>query len=691
MGLLSEGTALSWAETKKYADHVRRHGIKQFLVQYHKLESRTKDVLYWGDEVEYQLLKFDHVNKKVYLALRGQEVLKNLQEKTKVKNDSAKDVPTSWHPEYAQYMVEGTPGRPYGGSIAHFNIVEANMRLRRQEIQAELNDDEVPLSLTAFPLLGVREFTWPTAKTDPVDGVSRSLFFPDDAINQGHPRFKTLTRNIRTRRKEKVAINIPIFQDVHTKRPFKEDLAALGDDGEAARAAQPDHIYMDCMGFGMGNCCLQVTFQACNIEEARYLYDQLAGMCPIMLALSASSPIYRGYLSDIDTRWPVIAQSVDDRTREERGLEPLKEDRFRINKSRYDSIDSYISPLGRCYNDIDLTLDQELCDELMAGGVDDLLARHVAHLFIRDPVSLFSEKINQDDENDTDHFENIQSTNWQTMRFKPPPPGSNIGWRVEFRPMEAQLTDFENAAFTVFIVLLTRVILSYKLNLIIPISKVDENLKTAFKRNAVKNDQFYFRKDVLTASTPPECAEQCKGCGGDDYAKGEYTLMTVNEIFHGKDDFPGLLALINLYMDSIEIDVDTRCTILQYLKLISMRASGELETSASWMRNFVTSHPDYKQDSVVSGGIAYDLLSRVAQISQGAVQDPKLLFKHTTKSSDSIPAAVSSAEAFLKQKTPSGSKSAAAAQNENGGSKTHTPPSTSSTSTSNSDSVPNGQ
>jgi len=22
------------------------------------------------------------------------------------------------------------------------------------------------------------------------------------------------------------------------------------------------------------------------------------------------------------------------------------------------------------------------------------------------------------------------------MRFKPPPPNSNIGWRVEFRPME---------------------------------------------------------------------------------------------------------------------------------------------------------------------------------------------------------------------------------------------------------------
>lgn len=71
-----------------------------------------------------------------------------------------------------------------------------------------------------------------------------------------------------------------------------------------------------------------------------------------------------------------------------------------------------------------------------------------------------------------DHFENIQSTNWQTIRFKPPPPNSSIAWRVEFRSMEVQLTDFENAAFSIFIVLLTRAILSFNLNFYMPISQV---------------------------------------------------------------------------------------------------------------------------------------------------------------------------------------------------------------------------
>jgi glutamate--cysteine ligase catalytic subunit len=58
------------------------------------------------------------------------------------------------------------------------------------------------------------------------------------------------------------------------------------------------------------------------------------------------------------------------------------------------------------------------------------------------------------------------------MRFKPPPANSTIGWRVEFRSIEVQLTDFENAAFAIFIVLMTRTILSFGLNFYIPISKV---------------------------------------------------------------------------------------------------------------------------------------------------------------------------------------------------------------------------
>ncbi|XP_007460864.1 PREDICTED: glutamate--cysteine ligase catalytic subunit isoform X2 [Lipotes vexillifer] len=581
MGLLSQGSPLSWEETQRHADHVRLHGILQFLHIYHAVKDRHKDVLKWGDEVEYMLVSFDHENKKAQLVLSGEELLETLQEKGERTNPNH---PTLWRPEYGSYMIEGTPGQPYGGTMSEFNTVEDNMRKRRKEATSLLGENQALCTITSFP--------------------------------------STLTRNIRHRRGEKVVINVPIFKDKNTPSPFIE---TFPEDDEAAKASKPDHIYMDAMGFGMGNCCLQVTFQACSISEARYLYDQLATICPIVMALSAASPFYRGYVSDIDCRWGVISASVDDRTREERGLEPLKNNHYRISKSRYDSIDSYLSECGEKYNDIDLTKDKEIYEQLLQQGIDHLLAQHVAHLFIRDPLTLFEEKIHLDDANESDHFENIQSTNWQTMRFKPPPPNSDIGWRVEFRPMEVQLTDFENSAYVVFVVLLTRVILSYKLDFLIPLSKVDENMKVAQKRDAVLQGLFYFRKDICKGGNAMVDGRG-KTTGSTEPAAEEYTLMTIDTIINGKEGvFPGLIPILNSYLENMEVDVDTRCSILNYLKLIKKRASGELMTVARWMREFIANHPDYKQDSVITDEMNYSLLLKCNQIANELCECPELL------------------------------------------------------------------
>lgn len=61
-------------------------------------------------------------------------------------------------------------------------------------------------------------------------------------------------------------------------------------------------IHMDAMAFGMGCCCLQITFQATDLDESRFLYDQLAVMAPIMMALTASTPVLRGRLADTGER-----------------------------------------------------------------------------------------------------------------------------------------------------------------------------------------------------------------------------------------------------------------------------------------------------------------------------------------------------------------------------------------------------
>uniref|UniRef100_A0A672HLD1 Glutamate--cysteine ligase n=1 Tax=Salarias fasciatus TaxID=181472 RepID=A0A672HLD1_SALFA len=579
MGLLSQGSPLNWEETRKHADYIRKHGILQFLNIYNKVKDRQKDVLKWGDEVEYMLVELDDKDEKVRLVLNGGDVLETLQEQGENINPNH---PTLWRPEYGSYMIEGTPGQPYGGTMSEFNTVEGNMGKRRREASSVLNKNETLCTITSFPRLGCPGFTRPEHRPTPVEkGVSKSLFFPDEAINQ-HPRFSTLTRNIRHRRGEKVCINVPIFKDKRTPSPFVEEFPE--DDGEGAQAALPDHIYMDCMGFGMGNCCLQVTFQACSIDEARYLYDQLATFCPIV---------------------------------------PLKNNKFRIFKSRYDSIDSYLSSCSEKYNDIDLTKDEEIYKQLLGAGIDKLLAQHIAHLFIRDPLSVFEEKIHLDDENESDHFENLQSTNWQTMRFKPPPPNSDIGWRVEFRPMEVQLTDFENAAYVVFVVLLTRVILSYKLDFVIPLSKVNS---AARRSSRVKvESETVMGKDLCCNPGLDGTASAQNGLETDG-GNEEYTLMSIDTIINGKEGvFQGLIPILNCYLENMEVDVDTRCTILNYLKLIKKRASGELMTMAKWMREFVAKHPQYKQDSVVSDKINYDLFRKCDRIAKGEEQCPELI------------------------------------------------------------------
>lgn len=266
--------------------------------------------------------------------------------------------------------------------------------------------------------------------------------------------------------------------------------------------------------------------------------------------------------------------------------------------------------------------------------MDDLLATHFAHLFIRDPLVIFSEDLAKLDLNKADHFENIQSTNWQHMRFKPPPPDKDdVGWRVEFRSMEIQMTDFENAAFSIFIVLVTRAILSFDLNFYIPIQRTTENMETAHARNAVHDRKFYFRKDPFPRRTPRQQQQSPNGSNFSSATSSavntpppspplgpvdsEYELMTISDIVNGCADgsFPGLIPLVESYLNSVNVDVETRCFLARYLDLIRKRADGTLWTGARWIREFVASHPEYKHDSVVSTEICYDLVKAVDEMA----------------------------------------------------------------------------
>jgi len=494
--------------------------------------------------------------------------------------------------------------------------------------------------------------------------------------------------------KLELATNNTLFSNQNLQPSFNGEVAATvaSEDKESIRAS----IHMDAMAFGMGCCCLQITFQAKDIDESRFIYDQLAVLAPVMMALSASTPILKGRLADTDCRWGIISESVDCRTPAERGRKdpesPYKEyaakGERRIYKSRYDSISTYIyqgamHPNGQgnnnkqdsfanrvmnMYNDIPLPIDQESYQQLRDSGIDPALSQHLAHIFIRDPLVVFDGAVEEvDDEKKTEHFESIQSTNWQTVRWKPPPPRDSpndphIGWRTEFRSMEIQLTDFENSAFTVFIVLLTRVILTFDLNLYIPMSRVDANMQRAHSRNASAKGKFFFRRHMAPLdegddgygvkyasmfsravnsddgdadSNLADEAEDESGVsrqrrtapmapGSDE--ENAYEEMSMSEIMSGKGDyFPGLIPLILSYLDHINCDAATMKRLSVYLDFIERRASGELITPAMWIRNYVRNHPAYKFDSVVSDEIAYDLMIICKDIGEGNIQVPELL------------------------------------------------------------------
>lgn len=263
-----------------------------------------------------------------------------------------------------------------------------------------------------------------------------------------------------------------------------------------------------------------------------------------------------------------------------------------------------------------------------------------------------------------------------TVRWKPPPPRNSpndphIGWRTEFRSMEIQLTDFENAAFAVFTTLLTRVILTFDLNLYIPLSRVDANMQRAHSRDAAAKGKFFFRRHMAplaegedgygieytsmfskAANDGGANAQETNYKENEDHGDGEinggnsdvsqyrrkaplvngsseensFEEMTMAEIMTGKGDyFPGLIPLVQAYLDYINCDTITRKRLDAYMQFIEKRACGELVTPATWMRNYVRSHPAYEHDSVVSDEIAYDLMMACRDIGEGKKHVSELL------------------------------------------------------------------
>ena len=82
---------------------------------------------------------------------------------------------------------------------------------------------------------------------------------------------------------------------------------------------------------------------------------------------------------------------------------------------------------------------------------------------------------------------------------------------------------------------------------------------------------------------------------------------------------------------------DEECLTYQFTAMfihICPFFTGELLTTAQWIRKFVEVHPEYKQDSVVNESICYDLMNTFDRIARGELGAPQLFGKPTSKTSD---------------------------------------------------------
>jgi len=495
---------------------------------------------------------------------------------------------------------------PFSWSLEEVLQIEPALVWRRKTLEqmaAEVNPSLRVATLSAFPLLGTPNCTSPIMEPAPDGLISQSILCPDGATSP-HPRYQIFTANYRKRRGCKVGAFIPREGITAEQQLSFERIAQLpfelAQRGQWERDPVPGHIYLDSQAFGACQCCTQATFLARNLEDARHLTDQFVVLAPLLLALTAATPFLRGLVADTDTRWQAFQQTWDDRTEVELAT---------ICNSRCSPCDLFIGAgldadeaRTRTLNDVEVPVHTPAMQLLEEAGVDAVLARHVAHLLVRDPMMVFNDRLDVDDEQEADHWEQLQGTNWGSVRFKPPPCASNsadcsLGWRVEFRTPEVQITDFENAAIVSVIRLLAEVIIDEKWDLTIPISCCNANDKVSSVRGAATSGRFWFREAPSAAGSPQQ--------------------RSLKDILTGSN---GIFARCHAWLDqrcgSGCCSAEAAAKFHSYMSLFERRASGELPTPASFLRARLQSHPGYAGDGVLPADFVFDVCAFAASVNE---------------------------------------------------------------------------
>ncbi|KAK7705045.1 glutamate--cysteine ligase [Botryosphaeria dothidea] len=413
------------------------------------------------------------------------------------------------------------------------------MKEMRSAITACLGPNALPFTITTFPLLGIQS------------DVSASLTV-SAALLVASSHYRAAQHNITTRRWGAIPpITVPLFIDRNTFTSSLPSFIAPSTTGNRANITfNPDEMLL-----GATQCCIQCTIQAPSAEAALRLHDALSPLGPVMLALSAATPIYRGYLADTDVRWNTLGQLVDDRTEDERRV---------LGR-----------PLLVCPRAFMGTLRSS------SGGKGEK---------IKERGALGEEEQADPNVPPNVNFQLMHNGFFPHVKLKHPT-GKGEGWRVEFRPMEVQLSDFENAAYVMFVVLVARAMERFGVDYRVPLGRVWENFDRAHPRDAVRWQRFWWAVEDDGAGGRKSPEGLMNGVGG----KQNVALLTVDEIINGCQSFRGIMALVRDYMKEEGFTSKEREQLQPYLDL----------------------SPEYAGDSQISDGICFDLLQKIKGIMAG--------------------------------------------------------------------------
>lgn len=459
----------------------------------------------------------------------------------------------------------------------------------------------MPFTLPMFPLLGASEHVSDAPDIAERDNNNGSRFVSDEALSP-ETRYQCLESNVRARRGHRGGVSVPIFRDSSTSWPWRDP--SVGSDEGTENC-----IFIEGLIYGEGACGLQATFATRDLDEARELHDQFCPLGPIMLALTAATPIYKGFLADTDVRWNATSAALDDRTEEEkRSLPP-----------RWGTSPTYLG--NRATTDDERSTQLFARNALVEGqlrtaGLDPVMACFFANHITRPHLLITEHDVGDQAGAEASVYERLQSTVWPHVRLKiPPPDKEENGWMVEFRPMEVQLTDFENAACTIFLALMRRAIATYNLDSCVPMVTIEENMERAHVRDACIHQRFWWR---LFRSTQPMDGTAATTIEADDTP----ALVTLNEIINGTSpDGPngtsvGLADLADMLVAQDEASAQAKAGVSRYVDFVRRRARGDAWTGARWMRHFVRQHRDYANDSVVGESVCYDLFRAVKTLNE---------------------------------------------------------------------------